>query len=140
MSSPTPSDKLFTYDRGSQAFLISAATSTTGYQQVALAAPVNSNVIGFPAIIERGQMNPNYAVQIDIAGTGALSALVLSILGSLDGINFYEIYRISDVTGTAPTGGIRFSSGAAQVRYISAALITVTVGSGAPTVTVSLCE
>lgn len=136
MASPTPKDTLLTYDRGSQAPIITGATTTV--LQVGTAQPLGANAYGLPAVIQRGQMNPNYAVQIDInlaSGTGAFSALVVNILGSLDGINYYIIYTI-----TTATGGIFFAAGAGQVRYLSASITTATVGSGAPTATISFCE
>lgn len=133
MPSPTPSTTLFTYDRGSQAVLINAAVATV--PQVGLAQPVGANAYGLPPVIQRGQMNPNYAVQIDISA--AFTALTVVILGSLDGINYYPIYTIDDLT---TAGAIRFAAGAGQVRYLSAAITVYTPVAATPTVTVTFCE
>lgn len=137
MASPTPKDTLATYDRGSQAFLITNAVATV--LQVGIAQPLGANAYGLPPVLQRGALNPNYAIQVDIGAGAGFTALVINILGSLDGINYYSIYTIDDVL-TSASGAIRFAAGAGQVRYLSASITTYTPAAGTPTVTVSFCE
>ena len=133
MTFPAPDPNTFAYERGSQGFLISGATTTVA--QVGTARPVGANQYGVVADSAFGQQPFNVTVQVDInlsAGTGSFSALLVSLLGSLDGLNFYPITQFS-----APTGGIFPSLGIGGARYISATIDTATVSSGTPQATVS---
>jgi|SRR5581483_9741838 len=127
---PAPNNQMSAYERGTQKILIDSATGTV--TQSGKAAPAAAQIIGVPPIIARGTIPSNWAVQIDVGGTGSFSALTVNLLGSLDGVNFYVV-----ATFNAATGGLNFVS-LEPMRYISASITTATVASGTPTATVSI--
>ena len=131
-ATPTPSDDVYAYERGTQAVLINAASATV--TQTGTAKPASADAIGLQACLSRGVQPPNAMVQVDIAGTGSWTTFTVNILGSLDGIKYYVLATIAGAAG-----GIFPLAGVAQARYISASVTTATAASGVPTGTVSIC-
>jgi hypothetical protein len=111
------------YERGSQAILINASTTTV--TQSGQAAPAGASVFGLPPTVSRGQLPSYISVQVD----GVLAAGdVVNLLGSLDGVNFYVI--ASATAGAGPTGLVTAKGGifetpiVAVVRWVSASITT----------------
>lgn len=75
-----------------------------------------------------------FTFQIDVpAAAGTLTALSVTILGSIDGVSFYP----TGVVFTTVGGGLAtYSLGA--IKYVAAAITALTVNTGTPTVTVSV--
>lgn len=121
--------KVYAYERGTQAKLITGASATV--PQVGTAAPVGADVIGV-VYDKAGRQPHSAAVQIDLTG-GTLSALVVNVLGSLDGVNFYVIASFNAVTGSGNLLGL-----VAQWRYLSVSITTFTGSGGSPLVDVSI--
>jgi hypothetical protein len=85
-------------------------------------------------IVARGNFGlySHYTWQtIVAAGGGGLSALTVNLEGSLDGTNWFTLDQTTNATGET-----RHVAGK-PVRYIRANIVTSTVSSGSPTVTVN---
>lgn len=122
------------YERGTQAILIDATTTTVTQTGTAAPTATKANTYAIDASLERSVRKFNAMVQIDVpSGAGTLSALTVNLLGSLDGVNFYVI---ASFTGDAG-GGMEAVSGAVGVRFIAASITVLTSSGGTPTVTVS---
>lgn len=134
---PAPDPKVLTYDRGSQAFIITGAT--TNVAQVGSAKPVAATAYGIVGALSRTLQPPNLGLQIDVGGTGALTSGTVNVLGSLDGVNFDVIGTVVIAAGKLAAGStqIQAFAGNAQFRYICASISNVVVSSGAPTISVS---
>ena len=113
------SPALSVYERGAQAFILTAATATN--VQTGTAAPSGSNIFGIAPSRANDQLSDKISVQVDIA-SGTPSAWKVQVLGSLDGVNFYQIG--SDISGT--TAGSLTSISSNTVRYITAQIATLT--------------
>ena len=89
----------------------------------------SGNALG---IVARGNFGlySHYTWQVLVGGTGSLSALTLNLEGSLDGTNWFQLDQTTNAAGEA-----RHVTGK-PVRYVRANVITSTVSSGSPTVTV----
>jgi len=122
------------YERGTQAFIYTALAASNA--QVGLAAPVGAGIFGIVPTVSRGQLPFNGVFQIRAIG-GSFTSFSVTILGSLDGVNFFPISAA--VTQAAPTnmsvnGGIftAETSGAVGidfgVRYISAVVTALVLG------------
>lgn len=133
MSSPAPGAAT-AYERGSQAFLISAASGVV--TQTGRAAPAAAKVFGVTPTVSRGQLPTSVAVQIDINGTGSIAGGSAQLLGSLDGINFYPIGSAISFSGAAGTSGILVFVSSVTIRYLTAA-ITAMTPTLSPTVDIS---
>lgn len=131
----TPSTKLSMYERTTQSFIFNQVTANQ--TQTGTAAPANANIYGMLGTISRGQLPYNVDIQVDIGGTGALGAgpLVVTLLGSLDGTNFYALGTISLAAGVL--GFLQTFSGL-MARYLTASISGYTAAGGTPSVTVSL--
>ena len=130
----TPTPNCLSYERGSQAFVFQSVSTTQ--TQSGTAAPANGEVYGIVPIVSRGQMPYNMAVQVDVsAGTFDGAASEIDILGSVDGVNFYVIDKITGPAGTVVNATkLNSASGglveiAAQIaRYITVAIPNVGTG------------
>jgi hypothetical protein len=132
----TPNPQCSAYERGSQAFVYSGAT--TAQAQAGKAAPTNAKVYGLVPSVGREQQPYNVAVQVDVSAGAFDGTSRIELLGSLDGVNFYVIQQFTPTAG--PTG-ITFSGGIAELTQAIARYLTVSVsvlGAGAPTYSISI--
>lgn len=132
-SAPAIDPLIQAYERGTQAELITGATTTV--TQTGTAKPATAKAYGLAPIRFTGEPF-NLSVQLDInrdAGSGTFSSLIFNILTSLDGVNFYVQSTITVSTGL----GGWFPLAAVVARYVSVSITTATVGSGAPQATIS---
>lgn len=127
---PAPNPLISMYERSTQAIIINQSTTTVP-QASPPAAPAGVKIYGMAPTVARGQLPFQIFLQVDVGGSGSLSALSVDLLGSLDGVNFYKLGTVS-----APAGGI-FPFSGISARYLTADISTMTVASGTPTVTVS---
>lgn len=113
---------------GANVFVAGALTTKL---QTTFGIPAGTTAFALPPANIGAPGATEFTVQVDAGGTGAFSALAINILGSIDGVSFYP-------TGTVITtvSNINFFSLLA-VKYLAASITTATVGSGAPSVTVS---
>lgn len=119
MSSPAMSPLLSVYERGTQAFILTGASSTNA--QSGTAAPAGSNVFALAPSRANDQLPDKISVQVDIA-SGTASGWDVQLYGSLDGVNFYAIG--SAISGT--TAGSITTTSVIAVRYITASITTLT--------------
>lgn len=128
---PAPSVKFSAYERTTQAFFFDSVTANQA--QVGSAAPTNANIYGMVGSVARGQLPYNLVVQVDVTGGTLAAGLTITLLGSIDGVNFYPLSGPSTPTLTGailPFGGL-------LARYITAAIGGYSVASGTPAVSVS---
>jgi hypothetical protein len=136
---PPPSPNFVAYERTTQSFFFNVGTATapvyqvSGNQaQVGQGAPANAIIYGMVGVVARGQLPYNLVVQVDVSGGTLAAGLTLTLLGSLDGVNFYPLGS----EGSVSAGGI-FPFAGILARYITAALTGFTVATGTPQVTAS---
>lgn len=115
----TPSLFLSTYDRGSQAYILTNVTVAN--PQVGTAAPVGSIVYALPPAVAFEQEVPTYTFQVD--ATAGSTLYQFTAYGSLDGVNFYSLGAI----GSAGTPGLSVFVDK-KVKYLTAALTTAPTG------------
>jgi hypothetical protein len=127
---PAPNPNLSSYERTTQAIIFNQVTANQA--QVGTAAPAGAKVYGMAGVVARGQLPYNLVMQCDVGGTGSLNAgLTVTLLGSLDGLNFYSLGSFQ-----ASAGAIQPFSGI-LARYLTASVSEYSAASGAPSVTVS---
>jgi hypothetical protein len=114
-----PSPTLSTYDRGTQAPILTAVSGANA--PVNNAAPAGSIVYAIPPSVPFEQTPPTFTFQID-ASAGA-TLYQFTAYGSLDGVNFYSLGTL----GTAGTPGL-FTLVDKKVRFLTAALTTAVTG------------
>lgn len=132
-SSPAPNPLINAYERTTQSFFFNAVTANQ--PQVGQGAPAAAKQYAMVGVVSRGQLPYNLVVQVDISGSGALAAgNTITLLGSLDGVNYYSIGSI--VIPAGATGGI-FPFSGILARYITASLTGYAAASGAPAITAS---
>jgi hypothetical protein len=133
-----PSPSLITYDRGSQAFIVAAATSNV--PQVGNAQPVGTIAYGIVASLSRAMQPPNLMLQIDTNGTGVLTSATVQLLGSLDGVKWGAVGSPVVLSGGGlSAGGTTLVPYVEDVvmRYVCASVTNFVVASGAPSLAVS---
>jgi hypothetical protein len=133
-----PSPSLITYDRGSQAVIVAAATGNL--PQVGNAQPVGTTAYGIVASLSRAMQPPNLMLQIDTNGTGALTSATVQLLGSLDGINWGAVGSAIALSGAnltpVSTLLVPFVEDTVM-RYVCASVTNLVVASGAPSLKIS---
>lgn len=129
-----PNPNLNAYERTTQALIFNQVAANQA--QAGTAAPVNAKIYGMVGTLSRGQLPYTITLQIDVGGTGNINTgLVVTLLGSLDGTNFYSLGTVT--LGATPLGFIQTFSGI-SARYLTASIGGYGIASGAPTVTVSI--
>lgn len=128
---PAPSPKIFAYERTTQSIILDGVTANAA--QVGNAAPVAANVYGMVGVVSRGQLPYNLVLQVDVASGVLASSPTVTLLGSLDNVNFYSLGSV-----VVPVGGGIFPFSGILARYITASLSGYAVTSGTPAITVTL--
>jgi hypothetical protein len=115
----------FAYERGSQAILIPLGPTSANQQQVGTAAPAGANVVALVPTVARGQQPVYIGVQLRITGTVTGGAVTL--LGSMDGVNFFALPGLTPALSGAAVG-LATITPPVPVRFLSAAVASFTGG------------
>lgn len=103
------------YDRGTQAYFYTAVTGSQTLTGTAL--PTGSTAFSLPAAKAIEQGAADVTIQIDITGTA--STTVVHALGSLDGVNFYDLGAINGTGGAGIFFLSKLIAPGAKLRYLS---------------------
>jgi hypothetical protein len=110
------SPSVVTYDRGQQAYFFEAQTGSQTFTGTAL--PAGSTAYAMPPSVAVEQGLPNASLQVDIVGTATTT--VVTLLGSLDGVNYYSLGPINGTGGAGLFFAPKLIAPGAKIRYISA--------------------
>ena len=143
---PSPSANFITYDRGQTAYFFKNAVAVATQSTVAgygnsLGAPSGSVVYALPSskAYEGGTQDVMIAVDAYGASSTQGPSAVVTVYGSLDGVQFYSLATLTTVT----TVGALFSlsklvTPGIKPKYITAG-VTSYAGSGGTTDSVTAC-
>lgn len=107
---PVQSQNLKCYDRGSQAYFFTNALSTSGALPAVVGfgnstgAPPGSTIYGVPQSKAIEGATQDVMVQVDSFGATSTQgpAAVVTVYGSLDGVQFYPIVALATTSTTTP--------------------------------------
>lgn len=111
-TSPT----VVSYDRGQQAYFFTAVTGNQTLTGTTL--PPGSTAYGLPPATAVEQGVDDVTIQVDVTGTATTT--VVHVLGSLDGVNFYDIGALNGTGGAGIFSTSKVYSPGFKFRYISA--------------------
>lgn len=137
----TPNINVVMLERGQQNYFFKNAVATNAPGAAVatygntLGAPSGSVVYGIPASKAFEGALQDYVLQIDAYGASATQgpSAVVHVYGSLDGVQFYDLYTATTVTTVGAIISLaKVLSPGYKVRYITAG-VTVYSGSGGTT-------
>lgn len=110
------SPSVVTYDRGTQQYFFTAQAASQTFTGTALPAGSIGYALPPAQAIEQGAKD--VTLQIDVVGTGTTT--VVTLLGSLDGVNWYSLGAINGTGGAGLFFVSKLIAPGAKIRFISA--------------------
>src|SRR5579872_7441692 len=112
---PAPSASLVTYDRATQAYFFEGQTGSQTFTGTTL--PTGSVAYALPPNVGHEQGEKDVTFQVDVVGTATTT--VVTLLGSLDGVNFYSLGAINGTGGAGMFFLAKLIAPGAKIRFIS---------------------